>query len=273
MITMGWGKIAGFILGMLFTRSLFGALLGMVIGHFLFDRRGGGFIGADAVEVQKAFFETTFSVMGHVAKSDGRVSENEIRVARAIMDHLHLSPARTEAAMHLFNDGKRADFPLDDVMRNFVRTCRYRRDLHRIFIEIQLQAALADGAIGDAERLVLERVARHLGVPPWELRQLEALIIAARRRAPGSGAGYGRAGGAPRTPARENLDDAYALLGVTREASDAEIKKAYRRMMSRHHPDKLAAKGLPDDMREVAEEKTREILAAYEQIREARGMK
>lgn len=265
---MGWGKIAGFILGMLLTRSFIGAFIGMLVGHFLFDRQG-GFIGADPAEVQKAFFETTFSVMGHVAKSDGRVSENEIRMARAIMDHLRLSTARAEAAMHLFNDGKRADFPLDETMQRFLRVCRHRRDLHRIFIEIQLQAALADGGIGDAERLVLERVAGHLGIPAWELRQLEALIIAARRRSPGGGG----AGGAPRGAVKASLDDAYAVLGVARAASDAEVKKAYRRLMSRHHPDKLAAKGLPDDMREVAEQKTREIRAAYEQVREARGMK
>lgn len=265
---MGWGKIAGFILGWMLTRSFFGALLGLAIGHYLFDRRAGGFgglgFGGDAAETRKVFFDTTFSVMGHVAKADGRVTEIEIRMARAVMNHLRLSPERTEAAMHLFNDGKRADFPLDETMQRFLRVCRHRRDLHRIFIEIQLQAALADGQISDAERHVLERVASYLGVPAWELRQLEALILAAQRRH--------ASGGAP-GPAKPSLDDAYTLLGVTREASDAEVKKAYRRLMSQHHPDKLAAKGLPDDMREVAAEKTREILAAYEQVREARGMK
>src|SRR5690606_27510580 len=129
-----------------------------------------------AGDVQRAFFETTFAVMGHVAKADGRVSENEIRMARAIMDRLRLTPERVSAAINLFNDGKRPDFALDATMQRFVRVCRHRRDLHRIFLEIQLQAALADGAIQDAERHVLERVASHLGVAAWELRQLEALI-------------------------------------------------------------------------------------------------
>lgn len=271
---MGWGAIAGFVVGMLFTHSLFGALVGMAVGWFFIDARSrgaGGFagaFGADAAEVQKVFFETTFTVMGHVAKSDGRVSENEIRMARAVMNHLRLSPARVEAAMHLFNDGKRPDFPLDGAMTRFLRVCRHRRDLHRIFIEVQLQAALADGVITDAERRVLERVASYLGIPAWELRQLEALIIAAQRRQTAGGTG----GGAPGA-AKPSLADAYAVLGVSREASDADVKKAYRRLMSQHHPDKLAAKGLPDDMRELAEEKTREIRAAYEQIRDARGMK
>lgn len=269
---MGWGTFAGFFIGMLVTQRLLGAVLFAVAGYFLFDRRGGNpFTAGSPGDVQKAFFETTFSVMGHVAKADGRVSEIEIRMARAVMDKLRLSPARIEEAMNLFNDGKRPDFPLDACMERFLRVCRHRRDLHRIFIEIQLQAALADGQISDAERHVLERVASYLRIPAWELRQLEALIIAAQRRASGAQGNYG--GRSSAAPSRPSLSDAYAVLGVSREASDAEVKKAYRRLMSRHHPDKLAANGLPEDMREVAAEKTREILAAYEQVREARGMK
>ncbi|HEX6927939.1 MAG TPA: co-chaperone DjlA, partial [Gammaproteobacteria bacterium] len=162
---MGWGAIAGLVVGMLFTHSFFGALIGMAIGWYLFDRRAGGFTGRDPAEVQQAFFETTFRIMGHLAKADGRVSENEIRTARAVMNHLRLSPARIEIAMQLFGEGKRADFPLDATMQRFVRVCGHRRDLHRIFIEIQLQAALADGQISDSERHVLEKVASHLGIP------------------------------------------------------------------------------------------------------------
>ena len=70
----------------------------------------------------------------------------------------------------------------------------------------------------------------------------------------------------------DQISQAYDVLGVTEEASDAEVKKAYRRQMSQNHPDKLAAKGMPDSMREMAEQKTREIGAAYERICEARGM-
>lgn len=270
---IGIGSFVGFFVGLFLTRSFLGAFLFGLAGFFLFDRRPNlaGVFGGDPGAVQKAFFETTFSVMGHVAKADGRVSETEIRMARAVMEKLRLSPERVEAAIRLFNDGKRPDFVLDASMQRFVRVCRHRRDLHRIFIEIQLQAALADGVIKDAERHVLERMASHLGIPAWELRQLEALILAAQRRTYGGAGGSGNAGtGAAR---RSSLEDAYAVLGVAADAADAEVKKAYRRLMSRHHPDKLAAKGLPEEMRQVAEEKTREIRAAYEQVRDARGLK
>jgi DnaJ like chaperone protein len=73
-------------------------------------------------------------------------------------------------------------------------------------------------------------------------------------------------------PPREQLNDAYTALGLTPDASDAELKRAYRRLVSENHPDKLAAKGLPDSMRQVAEERTREINVAYDLIKESRGL-
>ncbi|MDX1563619.1 MAG: DnaJ domain-containing protein, partial [Gammaproteobacteria bacterium] len=75
--------------------------------------------------------------------------------------------------------------------------------------------------------------------------------------------------GAP--PSASSLEDAYTALGVSANASDSEVKRAYRRLMSQNHPDKLAAKGLPESMRQVAEERTREINVAYELIKETRG--
>ena len=82
-------------------------------------------------------------------------------------------------------------------------------------------------------------------------------------------AGFGRADYDAAT-ARTSLKDAYRLLGVSDGASDAELKKAYRRLMSQHHPDKLVAKGLPEQMVKDATEKTQQIKAAYELIRKSR---
>ena len=71
---------------------------------------------------------------------------------------------------------------------------------------------------------------------------------------------------------RPSLHDAYAVLGVEKDASDAEVKRAYRRLRSQHHPDKLVSKGLPEEMMKVATQKTYEIRQAYERVREARGL-
>jgi DnaJ like chaperone protein len=105
---------------------------------------------------------------------------------------------------------------------------------------------------------MLVRVARGLGLSELDVSRLEALLRASS----------GAAGPSP----RQKLDDAYAALGVDPSASDDQVKRAYRRLMSENHPDKLAGKGLPESMREIAEEKTREISTAYSLIKEARQM-
>lgn len=263
----GWGALAGFVLGLLLTHNLLGGLVGAFVGWVLQQRL---FEGTDALPgVRQIFFETAFSVMGHVAKADGRVSEQEIRTARGIMARMSLSEPEVREAIRLFSDGKRADFPLDEVMQRFARACGRSRMLVRSFMELQLEAALADGPMSGVQRQLMERLARHLGVSAAELHQLEALILAAQR--------HQRVGARQRASAqraaKSELAEAYELLGVTPEASDGEVKRAYRKLMSRHHPDKLAAQGLPGDMRALAEEKTREIRAAYELVREARGMR
>lgn len=263
-----WGIAIGFIIGWVVTRNVGGAIVGAFVGHFVAAWWRGD---RGILHTQEVFFETTFSVMGHVAKADGRVSEQEIRVARAVMQRLRLSPERTDSAIRLFTDGKRADFPLDETMQRFTTVCARSRHLTRLFMEIQLQAALADGELSGVERQMLERLARHVGVSAAELRQLEMFILAAQRRHAGNG--YARGSKSHRSSSVSSLDDAYDLLGVSPKAADGEIRKAYRRLMSKHHPDKLAAQGLPDDMRELAEQKTRDIRAAYDQVRTARGMR
>lgn len=266
-----WGKVIGGTLGFMIGGPL-GALLGVAVGHN-FDAKSGlnwAGMGADGERVQAAFFTATFSVMGHIAKADGRVSETEIQIARAVMNHMNITGAQKDAAIRLFNEGKDADFPLDDVMEQFRRECHMRRDLFRMFIEIQLQAAMADNGISDAERSVLNRIGAHLGVKPWELRQLEALIRAAQSRSQWRST---HTGGGPQPRRPDALKESYEILGVDSSASDADVKKAYRKLMSQHHPDKLAAKGLPEEMMKIAQEKAQDITGAYDTIKEARGMR
>src|SRR5512137_2344448 len=115
----GWyGKIIGAILGYIVGRGLLGAIVGLVLGH-QFDvagkrSRGGSAAGraAGPVELRRAFFEATFQVMGHVAKSDGRVTEQEIDAARDAMRRFSLTDADVRRAIDLFTEGKSADFPL-----------------------------------------------------------------------------------------------------------------------------------------------------------------
>jgi DnaJ like chaperone protein len=214
--------------------------------------------------VQTAFFTATFSVMGHVAKADGRVSEDEISMARAVMDQMDLGHQLRQTAIRLFNEGKRADFPLDDVLQQFRQECHRRLTLIQMFVEIQLQAAYADGRMDPAEERLLLHICNRLGIPESLFRRLEQMMRAERHYA-------GAGGRATQRPAGPSLQDAYAMLNISPDSSDAEVKKAYRRLLSQHHPDKLVAKGLPEEMMKIAAQKTHEIRQAYEQIKEARG--
>lgn len=258
-----WGKIAGGAFGFMLGGPL-GALIGATIGHQLDSGiktmdAGGGWVPGDQERVQTAFFTATFSVMGHVAKADGHVSRDEIRAAEQVMASMNLTDDMRRAAVELFNKGKQDAFPLDDVLRQFRRECHRRGTLIRLFIEIQLQAAFADGVLHPKERDMLRRICRHLGISE---RDFESLLGAA---------GAEQHHGGVQGSGRMSLEDAYAILEVSSQASDREVKKAYRLLMSRHHPDKLVAKGLPEEMMKIATEKTQEIRAAYELVKKNRG--
>lgn len=251
-----WGKIAGGAFGFMLGGPL-GAALGAVLGH-QFDKGVGNAVRIslnDQERVQAAFFTATFSVMGYIAKADGRVSRSEIALAERVMAQMRLNAAQRRTAIELFNQGKRESFSVDDALDQLRQVSHRNRNLLRLFLEIQIQAALADGVVDDAEHKVLERIADHLGFDKAQIRHILDMLQA----------GGGRPGrGKPR------LEDAYRTLGLSPNAGFDEVKKAYRRLMNQHHPDKLVSKGLPEEMIAVATEKTQKIKAAYEQIKEAR---
>ncbi len=261
-----WGKLLGGAFGYLVGGPL-GALLGAAFGHQfdkgLRDVTPNPFQPGAQERVQTAFFTALFSVLGHLAKADGRVSETEIRMARELMQHMKLDADMRKVAIRLFDEGKQPDFQLDDVLIQFRRECHRRRLLMQMFLEILLQAAYADGTLHAGERHVLEQVRTAFGFSALEFAQLEALVRNAARFGEGAGARAAPSG-------RGALSQAYDLLGVSRESSDADVKKAYRRLMNRHHPDKLVSKGLPEEMIRLATEKTQEIKKAYELVMQAR---
>lgn len=267
---MSWfGKFIGGAFGFLMGGPL-GAILGAAVGHHFdtgmddLDRLSGGHVNAaDQQRVQMAFFTATFSVMGHITKADGRVSKAEIDLAKRVMDQMALTEELRQTAINLFQQGKAANFPLDAALDQFRRECFHRGNLLRMFVEIQIQAALADGALDAIEEGLLLHICTQLRFSRFEYERIKIQIQAQQRF-------YGHRYQQAKVRQRPNLNDAYAVLGLTSAASDEEIKKTYRRLMSQHHPDKLVAKGLPEEMMTLAKEKTQKIRKAYELIRESR---
>ncbi len=250
--------VIGGVLGLVFG-GFIGLLVGAGLGYAATWILRHGILGGLRV-VQSQLIDSTFAVMGALCKADRVVTRDEIDAVERIFTMLGLGDAQREQAKAAFNRGKQADFDLDGAVDRFARLSRGRGPLLRLFLQLQCMAVAADGAVDPAEHRMLVRIARGLGLSEHDVAQLEALL-----RAGTSGPAAGRAGSEA-----QRLEDAYVALGVSPEATPAEIKRAYRKLISENHPDKLAARGLPESMRPVAEERSREINTAYDLIKNAR---
>jgi len=261
------GKVVGSFLGALALGPL-GAALGFAAGHFLDaktsepDDDASAPYGLDAQAIGEQFFRSAFHVMGHVAKADGRVSESEIAAARRVMSDLRLDASRVRLAIDYFTAGKQSDFNLGSELKKLRRVCGGRGDILRVFLEIQMRAAIAGNNLDGASRATMKRIAAELDISGLEFAHIETVVRI-------------RSGSFKREQARASvaqIDQAYSVLETAAQATDAEVVKAYRRQLSRHHPDKLKANGLPESMIEHAKQRTQQIIEAYELIRERRGM-
>lgn len=272
-----WGKVLGAFFGFLLGGP-FGLLLGLFLGH-KFDKArqnvsfGGGFQGQSQQARQQAYFHATFAVMGHVAKAKGQVTQSEIRLATTLMDRMGLHGEARRQAQDAFREGKDVTFPLEDTLEGVRRNCGGRFDLLQFFLEVQIQAAYADGSIHPSERQVLYTIASSLGFSRQQLEQRLAMQEAAYQFYQQQGSHHqGQQQWQPGFSG-PNISDAYKILGVDESANAQAVKRAYRKLMNEHHPDKLAAKGLPPEMMEMAKQKAQEIQAAYDLIKKEKGFK
>jgi len=280
-----WGKLLGGAFGFMIGGPL-GAVLGAALGHtfdkgmqvqLTHDTPDEDLPPGDAERIKMAFFTATFSVMGYIAKADGVVHPSEIAMAESVMKQMKLDSELRSAAIKLFEEGKQADFAVEPLVLQFRQECQRRTSLYRMFVEIQIQAALADGEMSPDEEQALLKVSAVLGFTEHTYRQLEMLVRFSMGMMGGGGAAGGGSQGRQhrrqRTAQSSTLSvrDAYKALGVERDDDKATVKRAYRRLMSQHHPDKLVSKGLPEEMIKLATDKTQNIQKAYEKIKESRG--
>ena len=272
--------------------KIFGAILGLYLGHLFdkslknnFDKAGGFsslFSGDDVHERQALFFSSCFAVMGHIAKSNGRVSEIHIKAANLFMDEMGLKGEERREAQHAFQSGKESDFSLKETVHDFKERFAKRNDLIQLFLEIQIQMVFSDGVLAEQEKQLLAEVSKQLGISKthfaFVLKRYQAEFnfrkqqqrFNQQQQSQGQSSSY-REGSGHHVPPNNNMNraQALALLGLNSDATQRDIKVAYRKLMSQHHPDKLVSQGLPKHMMELAVKKSQDIQAAYEYLKKS----
>ncbi len=255
-------KIIGVIAGF-FTGGFLGAIFGFLIGSFI-DRSLmygiGGVNPLSRAHRESVFLSTAFLLMGKIAKADGRVSEEEIAHVENLFQKLGMGPDHRQQAITLFKKGVEPDFEIKPVLDQFMAACGHTSSLRQMLLVYLIVMAFADGQLDPAEEAILRQVAQRLGYSDESFRQIMAMVINQTHFAGSQAA------------SNTSLEDAYKALGVSKDSTDQEIKRAYRKLMSQYHPDKLMGQGLPEDMIKLATAQAQEVQTAYNLIKNVRNL-
>ncbi len=264
-----WGKVVGTLAGLATGRPWM-ALVGIILGHQFdrgfadkFKKFGEGSSGSRLEQIAPDFLKVLFQAMGHIAKADGRVTEDEIRAARALMHRLGLGPADARRAMAWFEEGKDPAYPVRARVRELRGGSARKADNRSLFLRLLMEVALSNATIHHRERMILWVICKELDIGRVELAQLEAMLRAQR------GFRHSAAGDAD----VKRVTAAYETLGVEKSSSNDDIKKAYRRLMNKTHPDKLAPDNPDASALAEAERRTREVRSAYEMLKVRRSIR
>ena len=258
-----FGKVIGGLIG-LAAANLPGLILGVLTGH-MFDKalvKALLFGSPENIErIRNSFFETTFLLSGYLAKVDGRISQSEIDHTEQIITQMALGEQQRKRAIELFHQGAATDFQMEAAVAAFLQTCGPQRKLQQTLLLFLISLAYADQGLEASEHAALVRIANLMGLGAAQLEQLLRMARAQEH--------FHQQGG-PAKSSGTSLEEAYAALGVASNASDKEVKRAYRKRMSENHPDKLIAKGVPQEMIKLATSKSQEIQSAYELVKKTR---
>lgn len=256
-----WGKLIGGIIGLM-RGGITGIILGVFLGH-LVDRFLSGLGGNN--RSRDTFFRALFSTLGQISKVDGRVTKAEIAATEALMQRLKLTDTERQRAIRFFQQGKDPQFDLHGTLQEFARHSKLRYELRIMFMELLLEAALSDGRLSVGEDAILERVRTVLKIP---INVFIAMLRARQAEPEPTSRNYRPASNQPHA-----LPQCYAELGLKPDASESEVKRAYRKLVSQYHPDKLMSQGLPEEVMEMAKRRMREVNTAYDRIKSSRAIK
>lgn len=263
----GWlGVIGGAFLGHCVEESIAAAQQKKSPRRSHYGRRGESTARAARVH---AFCQSAGAMFAKMAKADGRVSRDEIKTVEYAFARLGFAPEDRAVAVEAFRAAKDDARTIYDYALIFTSVVT-NRAVRELFYELLWDLASADGTVSPREDAILRSIPSHLRISP------EWYVLHARAHLAGGGSARGGASGRRRAedtpPPRDRLAEAYATLGVSSGASNDAVKKAYRALAKKYHPDTLRAQGLPDEMVGRANERMARINAAWDAVKTARGL-
>jgi len=236
------GGTLGFAIG-----GPIGAILGAIAGNSIAERSGQTF---DQASKQTIFFTSLFAMLGSLAKADGRVSKAEIAFVEKLMrEQLRLDSSARRVAIEIFNEAKQRPASFEAYARQFAEVFRSEPEQGEMLLRLLLQAAMADGELHDDEVRFLRGAAAQ-----FRLEQVFEQLLS----------------GLSSEGAVDRLEASYALLESEPSDDLAVIKKRYRKLAMKYHPDRIQSQGLPPELIQAAEAKFKEIQDAYDRIERAR---
>lgn len=286
-----WAIVTGLIFMLFFKMGGWGLLLGFILGPILYRAFNNIAPMRNTQANPMLFLSVTFEVLGHLSKAKGVVTADDIRLATQLMDQLNLQGDARHQAQEAFNLGKGGDYPLRTRLQELYASYRYQKKVLNIFCEQLIRAAISDGHLHEKEQQILFIVAEEFHISRAQMSLYIQMMMGSyhfqrggyeqassgqgRRSQSQQGYSYSQSGyhQGPYTNPAANLNEAYRILGVQSQDDAATIKRAYRKLMNEHHPDKLVSKGLPKEMLEAAKQRAQEIQAAYDLIKSQRGFK
>lgn len=271
-----WGKLIGACLGYLILGPV-GALFGILIGN-VFDRGLVEHISSPYwyfnIEknptIKKIFIESNFSIMGHLLKSDGRITEAHIQAINQVMRDMGLDKDQRLLAQNSFREGKKEDFDLWRTVFHLRDGTQFQPEFQKLSIDLLLRIAVV-GGLTLKKQHILNNVLNTLGFAPLHQQQrfYDDFIHAQQKSSYSHHTNHSNAS-RPQYSSY-SAQHAYQILGVAPNATKQEVKRAYRRLMSQNHPDKLIAKKASPATIKQANETTQQIRKAYEQICTQKG--
>ncbi len=254
---MGWlGKMIGGTIGFALGGPL-GAIAGAAFGHTFVDKKEDNYLLSrpntretlsSNEEAQLIFFTAVFSMLAKLCKADGRVSEKEILEVEAFMKKdLHLDQNSQSTAINIFRQALNSMESFEGFAIQFYSTFRTQPNIIELMMDILLRVSTADGIITEKEEAILTSASRIFNYSDSEYNRLKSRYI-------------------------KITNKYYAVLKCDETASDEEIKRQYRKLATEYHPDKIEAKGLPEEFIKFANDKFSEIQEAYDAIKKERGL-